>query len=82
MSIIQGEGEEMTETPTGSGGQTNPLPKADPCPFCGCNKVTTWHIGHYDVPWIVECWNLRCRAQGPRGATEREAIELWNRRVM
>lgn len=49
------------------------------CPFCGCNKVYSWHIGHYDKPWIVEC--CRCQAQGPHSDTEDEAFKLWNRRV-
>ena len=50
-----------------------------PCPFCGCNKTYSWHIGHYDKPWIVEC--CRCQAQGPHSDTEDEAFKLWNRRV-
>ncbi len=49
------------------------------CPFCGCKQMMTWHIGHYDKPWIAEC--CRCQAQGPHADTEKEAIELWNRRV-
>ena len=70
----------MTATPTGYGGQTNPLPPMNTCPFCDWHITATWHIGHYNVPWIVEC--CKCGAQGPHGMTEREAIELWNRRVM
>lgn len=49
------------------------------CPFCGCNKAVTWHIGHRDLPWMVEC--MGCMAEGPWAKTEEEAIELWNRRV-
>ena len=72
-------GTDMDYWPTGHSGQTNPLPKAKPCPFCKCDQPMTWHIGHYDKPWIVEC--PRCSAQGPHADTEKEAIELWNRRV-
>ena len=50
-----------------------------PCPFCGCKDVLRWHVGHYDKPWIVEC--VGCLADGPHADTEKEAIELWNRRV-
>ena len=50
-----------------------------PCPFCGCDQVLTWHIGHYDRPWVVECW--RCQTQGPHAITEDVAIKLWNERV-
>ena len=54
-------------------------PMIKPCPFCGCNKAVTWHIGHRDLPWMVEC--MGCMAEGPWAKTEGEAIELWNRRV-
>ena len=50
-----------------------------PCPFCGCNKAVTWHIGYRDLPWMVEC--MGCMAEGPWAKTEEEAIELWNMRV-
>ena len=71
----------MTETPTGYGGQTKPLPELKPCPFCGIYLAVTWHIGHnLPKPWTVNCYG--CGAEGPRGTTEREAIELWNRRMM
>lgn len=53
---------------------------ATQCPFCGCNKAMTWHIGHYDKPWVVEC--MDCSAQGPHAETEEEAIRLWNRRYI
>ena len=49
-----------------------------PCPFCGCDKVMTWHVGHRDLPWMVECTG--CMAEGPWAKTEKEAMELWNRR--
>ena len=50
-----------------------------PCPFCECNQAMTWHIGHRDLPWMVEC--MGCMTEGPWAKTEKEAIELWNRRV-
>ena len=49
------------------------------CPFCGCGKAMTWHIGHRELPWTVEC--MGCMAEGPWAKTEEEAIELWNRRA-
>ena len=60
---------------------TYPQPAIErkPCPFCKCNKTMTWHIGHYDKPWLVEC--MECSASGPHADTEEEAIELWNRRA-
>lgn len=54
------------------------IEKAKPCPFCNCSQIMTWHIGHYDKPWVAEC--PRCLADGPHADTEKEAIELWNRR--
>lgn len=48
------------------------------CPFCGRDNVMTWHIGHRDLPWMVEC--MGCMAEGPWAKTEEEAMELWNRR--
>lgn len=50
-----------------------------PCPFCKCSQIMTWHIGHYDKPWVAGC--LGCLADGPHADTEEEAIEKWNRRV-
>ena len=50
-----------------------------PCPFCGGDQTTTWHIGHYDKPWVVECWD--CGAQGPHAETEAEAVDRWNERT-
>ena len=47
------------------------------CPFCKCKHTMTWHIGHYNKPWVVEC--MECSAQGPHAETEEEAIELWNK---
>jgi len=58
---------------------TKPFYYAVPCPFCKCNKVTSWHIGHYDKPWVIEC--LKCSAQGPHADTEDEAFKLWNKRM-
>ncbi len=49
------------------------------CPFCGSEQTITWHIGHYDKPWVNEC--CKCHALGPHAATEQEAVELWNKRV-
>lgn len=55
-------------------------PKAlKPCPFCNCSQIMTWHIGHYDKPWVAEC--TRCLADGPHADTEEQAIEYWNKRV-
>lgn len=73
-------GTNMDFQPTGYSRQTRPpLPKAKPCPFCKCDQTMTWHIGHFNKPWIVECYN--CSASGPHGCDEKEAIELWNRRA-
>ena len=49
------------------------------CPFCGCDRLMTWHAGHRDLPWAAQC--MGCMAEGPWAKTEKEAIELWNRRV-
>ena len=73
-------GTNMDFQPTGFSGQTKPLPERKPCPFCKCNHTMTWHIGHYNKPWFVEC--VECSATGPRALTEEKAIELWNRRPM
>ena len=56
------------------------MTKINPCPFCKCNQPMTWHIGHFDKPWIVEC--PKCSASEPHADTEKEAIELWNRRAI
>ncbi len=53
--------------------------KCRACPFCGKYLTMTWHIGHYDKPWIVQCY--ACGAEGPRAKTEEEAVELWNKRT-
>lgn len=50
-----------------------------PCPFCGGDQTTTWHIGHLINPWVVECWD--CGARGPRAETEAEAVDKWNERA-
>lgn len=55
------------------------MSKFKPCPFCGLYLAVTWHIGHLDKPWIVNCYE--CGAEGPRAKTEKEAIELWNKRA-
>ena len=49
------------------------------CPFCGAKHPMTWHTGHFTKPWTVEC--RECRAAGPHGYDEKEAIELWNKRM-
>lgn len=55
------------------------MTEKESCPFCGWGRMMTWHIGHYEKPWVVECG--RCQAQGPHAYTEEEAMELWNKRV-
>lgn len=73
----------MTEAPTGSGGQTNPLPKMDPCPFCGSDEIHTYEPTAYEIgnDASVNCENPICGAE-VRGRTLKEAIAKWNRRVM
>lgn len=55
------------------------MTKLKRCPFCKSKHTMTWHIGHYDKPWLVEC--MECSANGPLAGTEKEAIKLWNKRV-
>ena len=47
-----------------------------PCPFCGCEAVTTTSI--LDEHYVI-CTNCTCA--GPGGWSEQEAIEAWNRRA-
>ena len=47
------------------------------CPFCGGKHIKlfkTWAFG----PFWLSCED--CLAIGPDGATEDEAIQLWNKR--
>lgn len=58
-----------------------------PCPFCGrldTVRVQDWY-DHVTHSWTVACWSngtdhgAACQVYGPRGRTEAEARELWNR---
>lgn len=68
---------------TGYSGQTNPLPKLKPCPFCGSVNLslTQDDFGH----WGVECHGYACHAylSNAKWACERkeDAIAMWNRRA-
>jgi len=44
-----------------------------PCPFCGYKRI-------YLVEVFSEIWARcdKCKALGPTGATDEEAIRLWN----
>lgn len=50
-----------------------------PCPFCGSRRWSAWHLGYLppETPWVVECGG--CFAQGPRAATEEEALTKWGK---
>lgn len=50
-----------------------------PCPFCGYDRMMMRYVGHFVKPWVVECG--RCSASGSYAYDEKEAIELWNKRV-
>jgi hypothetical protein len=49
-------------------------PKA--CPFCGTGTARFLELG-LGGGWVY----CTCRASGPAGANEAEAISLWNRRA-
>lgn len=60
------------------------MSKPDPCPFCGNRGVTAHKVLTGSSRWdgqyfFMEC--DRCRAGGPRAATEEEARSIWNGRV-
>lgn len=48
-----------------------------PCPFCGSRRWSAWHLGYLppETPWVVACEG--CFAEGPRAATEEEALSKW-----
>lgn len=56
-----------------------------PCPFCGCGEAgTKWHSGY----WSVRCGynhdstqSEHCFQDWGEFATEKEAVEAWNRRA-
>ena len=48
-----------------------------PCPFCGYKKV--YVPNPFSATKHVFCYN--CGTEGPIGMSEKEACELWNRRV-
>jgi len=49
-----------------------------PCPFCGARRHTIKRNGPRSI--FVEC--AKCTARGQTMLTEKEAKEVWNRRVM
>lgn len=51
--------------------------EATACPFCGGQRLSIKRVYMYRY---VACLSNHCAAQGPRGVTEAEAIELWNTR--
>lgn len=53
--------------------------KLKPCPFCGSKDIIVKRLTRNC--FISECWEYSCRAIGPTGRTEEEAIEAWNRRT-
>lgn len=53
------------------------LPTLKRCPHCRNHEVIVTSIGCYDE-WAVGC--VRCKALGPRGQSELEAVKLWNQR--
>ena len=52
--------------------------KPDRCPHCLHYDIET--TGGRSSLWWCECMNENCKATGPWGATEEEAIEKWNLR--
>lgn len=61
----------------------DPVFHPDPCPFCGAES----EVDHDDLEKsiglkaTVQCTNLACRAFGPDGKDEAEAVEKWNKRL-
>ena len=58
--------------------------KLKPCPFCGELEDLQWQEGddesNYTGGYVwVNC--PVCDCNGPKGETQRETVELWNRRA-
>ncbi|CUJ48642.1 restriction alleviation protein%2C Lar family [Achromobacter sp. 2789STDY5608633] len=53
-----------------------------PCPFChGSAKFMPFPVQREDKSGMVICSSKGCQAIGPKGESEFEAIDKWNRRV-
>jgi hypothetical protein len=46
------------------------------CPFCKMSG--SFGLDHKSYGWVVRC--PRCGIHGPAGATNKDAVELWNDR--
>ena len=61
--------------------------KPGPCPFCGSEKTSLYHVSYplYHVSCPSFVWCLDCGARGPRypgifthHRTQGKAVSLWN----
>lgn len=68
--------------PTGYSGQTNPLPRLKPCPFCGSTDVHLIENDRGRSEVSITCKDCNVWVDHMFDAMTREqAIELWNRRA-
>ena len=73
-----------TETESPTEVRCSALVRPLPCPFCGTDhNVTTWECDENRPGWRCGCVDPGCDINPftrTRWATEREAVESWNRR--
>ena len=65
---------------TGYSGQTNPLPKLKPCPFCGANPINLSIENDEDGSYFIYC-NVCDSCYENANAGLDDLINGWNRRA-
>ena len=66
--------------PTGCSGQTNPLPKLKPCPFCNGSASYAFYVrSRNSTQQFVVCDD--CGAESKLCDSREEAAAVWNRRA-
>jgi len=56
----------------------NSLTEPLPCPFCGCSDIDLMNDVEFDEFFYCAC--SKCLAESGMGDTEKEAIDVWNKR--